>query len=124
MTPEFVVMGILFFAALAIVVANDWWKRRLVEKAIVQSKKSGKRKRIRPDLLVNQTDWSMLAVLAVGVPAFIVLGGLLGGPNRVAVRVMWILFMAGIVTYMGWRSACKKRNHDRSEKPKPPIEPF
>jgi hypothetical protein len=62
MGPE----AVFFIAvvALCFVIADDWWKRRLVKKA------EAKGKMARKDLYVNSTRWGMVAVLIVALGAY------------------------------------------------------
>jgi len=64
MKPEVVLVVFLGVVSLMIVVANDWWKRRLVGKAEKKSKK------VRKDLYDNKTRWGMVAMLALGLGAY------------------------------------------------------
>ena len=61
MKPEVILVAFLGAVSLLIVVANDWWKRRLVEKAEEKGKK------VRKDLYVNKTRCGMVAIVALGL---------------------------------------------------------
>lgn len=67
MKPEIIFVVFLGVVSLIIVVANDWWKRRLVKKA------EGQGKRARKDLYANRTQWVAVIIAAVGFGVFVYL---------------------------------------------------
>lgn len=64
MKPEVVLILVLGIGALGIVILNDWWKRRLVDRA------HGRRGTIRKDLLSNKTQWGMVIAIAIGIALY------------------------------------------------------
>ena len=64
MKPETGLVVFLGIVALIIVVVNDWWKRRLVQKA------EGKGKKARKDLHTNNTQWGVVVAIALAIGAY------------------------------------------------------
>jgi len=64
MKPDVVLIVFLGVVSLMIVVANDWWKRRLVNKVEKRGTKA------RADLYNNKTRWGTVALIALGLGAY------------------------------------------------------
>lgn len=66
---KFEVILVLLFvgSTLLILIANDWWKKRLVRKY------ERKGKKVDPGWYINKTEWAVVAavVIATGVYAFL-----------------------------------------------------
>jgi hypothetical protein len=62
-------MFVIFLAvvSLVIVIANDFWKKGLVESAEKKGKKA------RRDLYINKTQWGMVAMLILGFGVYVYL---------------------------------------------------